>query len=133
MPELPDVEVYVDRLRSLVAGRPLERIRLASPFLLRSVDPPLSSAGGCAVTGGRGLGKRTVADLEGGRFLVLHLVISGRLHWRKPRAAIPARVGAAAFDFHAGSLPSTEAGTKKRASLYLVKGEEELRDHAPGG
>jgi formamidopyrimidine-DNA glycosylase len=133
MPELPDIELYVDRLRSLVAGRALERIRLASPFLLRSVDPPLASAETRPVTAVRRLGKRVVIGLEGDLFLVLHLMIAGRLHWRGPRARLPARIGAAAFEFTPGTLLFTEAGTKKRASLHLVKGEEGLRTHDPGG
>jgi formamidopyrimidine-DNA glycosylase len=133
MPELPDIEVYVDRLRSLLAGRTLERVRLAAPFLLRSVDPPLSSIEGRAVGGARRLGKRIVLEFDGELFAVLHLMIAGRLHWRGAGAAIPARVGAAAFDFAHGSLLLTEAGTKKRASLHVVKGEEALRSHDPGG
>src|SRR5262245_20481027 len=127
MPELPDVEVYVARIRSLVAGRALKRIRLASPFLLPSVDPPASAAGGRNVTGVRRLGKRVVLELEGELFVVVHLMIAGRLHWRGPGAPIPARVGAAAFDFDPGSLVLTEAGTKKRASLHLVQGPAALR------
>ena len=133
MPELPDVEAYVARLRDRIAGRPLDRVRLASPFLLRSVDPPLAAAEKLAVTGVRRLGKRVVIGLEGGLFLVIHLMIAGRLHWKPPRAAIPARIGAAAFDFPHGTLLFTEAGTKKRASLHVVMGEEGLREHSPGG
>jgi len=133
MPELPDITVYVDRLRSLLAGRTLDRIRLANPFLLRSVDPPLAAAQGRAVSGVRRLGKRVVLELEGDLRLVLHLMIAGRLHWRSPGAPIPARIGAAAFDFPNGSLILTEAGTKKRASLHLVKGVDALREHDPGG
>ena len=133
MPELPDVEVYVDRLRGLLIGRPLEKVRLANPFLLRSVDPPLSALEGRAVKGVRRLGKRIVLELDGGFFLSLHLMIAGRLHWREARAKIPAKVGAAAFDFPQGSLILTEAGTKKRASLHAVRGEEGLRVHDPGG
>ncbi|HTF57627.1 MAG TPA: DNA-formamidopyrimidine glycosylase family protein [Planctomycetota bacterium] len=133
MPELPDITVYVDRLQTLLAGRPLERVRLANPFLLRSVDPPLPTAQGRAVTGVRRLGKRIVFELEGDLRLVLHLMIAGRLHWRPRAAAIPARIGAAAFDFPHGTLLMTEAGTKKRASLHLVKGADALRAHDPGG
>ncbi len=133
MPELPDVEVYVDRIRTLTAGRTLERVRLASPFLLRSVDPPLNAAEGRRTTGARRLGKRIVLELEGDLYLVLHLMIAGRLHWRGPKARIPARVGAAAFDFENGTLLFTEAGTKKRASLHVVRGADALRAHDPGG
>src|SRR5687768_8887588 len=122
MPELPDIEAYVGRLRALLLGRTLERIRLASPFLLRSVDPPVSAAEGRRAVGVRRLGKRVVLELDGGLYLVIHLMIAGRLHWRGPRAPIPARVGAAAFDFDSGTLVLTEAGTKKRASLHVVKG-----------
>src|SRR5688572_13267165 len=116
MPELPDVEVYVARLRDLLTGRTMERVRLASPFLLRSVEPPLAAFDGRTVTGVRRIGKRIVLEFDG-LFLVIHLMIAGRLHWRGARAAIPAKVGAAAFDFAHGSLVFTEAGTKKRASL----------------
>ncbi|HEY3227051.1 MAG TPA: DNA-formamidopyrimidine glycosylase family protein [Planctomycetota bacterium] len=133
MPELPDITVYVDRLRTLLSGRPLDRVRLAGPFLLRSVDPPLSALQGRAVTGVQRLGKRIVFEMEGDLRLVLHLMIAGRLHWRPPGAAIPARIGAAAFHFAHGTLLLTEAGTKKRASLHLVKGADALRAHDPGG
>ena len=133
MPELPDLAVYVRRLEELLAGRRLERVRLASPFLLRSVDPPLASAHGRIVAGVRRIGKRIVLELEGGLFLVLHLMIAGRLNWRGAGAAIPARAGAAAFDFAHGALLLTEAGTRKRASLHLVSGAGALRAHDPGG
>lgn len=133
MPELPDVEVYVDRLRALVAGRTLERVRLANPFLLRSVDPPVSAVESRRATGVRRLGKRIVLVFEADLFAVLHLMIAGRLHWRGPRAPIPGRVGAAAFDFPNGSLILTEAGSRKRASLHIVRGIDALRSHDPGG
>jgi formamidopyrimidine-DNA glycosylase len=133
MPELPDVEVYVDRIRGLVAGRTLQRVRLANLFLLRSVDPPVAAAEGRRATGVRRLGKRIVLELEDELFLVVHLMIAGRFHWRGANAKIPARIGAAAFDFENGSLILTEAGTKKRASLYVVKGASQLREHDPGG
>ena len=133
MPELPDVDVYVDRLRTLLTGRTLERVRLATPFLLRSVDPPASAAERRRLSGVRRLGKRVVLELEGDLFLVIHLMIAGRLHWRGPGAKIPARVGAAAFDFENGTLVLTEAGTKKRASLHVVRGASALLEHDPGG
>jgi formamidopyrimidine-DNA glycosylase len=133
MPELPDILVYLDALQSRILGQPLERIRLASPFLLRSVLPPLETAHGRAVRTLRRLGKRIVIGLEGDLFLVLHLMIAGRLHWKTRGAKIPGRLGLAAFDFPSGTLTLTEAGTKKRASLYLLMGESMLRDHDPGG
>jgi formamidopyrimidine-DNA glycosylase len=138
MPELPDVMVYLEALEPRVMGQPLERVRLASPFLLRSVAPPLSSAEGKRVIGLRRLGKRIVLALEGELFLVIHLMIAGRLRW-KPRqtgeapAAVPKKVGLAGFDFPAGTLVFTEASPKKRASLYLVAGEAGLAAHDRGG
>jgi formamidopyrimidine-DNA glycosylase len=133
MPELPDVELYLHALRTHARGRVLEGVRLASPFLLRSVAPPLAAAHGCRVEGFRRLGKRIVFELEGELFLVLHLMIVGRLRWKPVGVKIPRRLGLAAFDFAAGSLLLTEAGTKKRASLYVVEGEEALAAHDPGG
>jgi formamidopyrimidine-DNA glycosylase len=133
MPELPDIEVYLDALRARIVGQPLQQIRLASPFLLRSVHPPLAEAHGKAVLGLRRLGKRLVFCLAEEIFLVLHLMIAGRLHWKPPRAKIPGRVGLAAFDFPSGSLLLTEAGSKRRASLHVVAGAAELQDHDPGG
>lgn len=133
MPELPDVAVYLDCLRPRVLGQRLERVRLASPFLLRSVDPPLSAAAGAEVRDLRRLGKRLVFALEPDLFLVLHLMIAGRLHWKPPGAKPPGKVGLAAFDFPSGALTLTEAGSKRRASLHLVRGEAELARHNPGG
>jgi formamidopyrimidine-DNA glycosylase len=133
VPELPDVTVYVERLRALVVGRTLARIRLASPFLLRSVSPPVASLQGRTVTGVERLGKRIVFAFEGDVFAVLHLMIAGRLRWRPAGAAIPGKVGLAAFDFEPGTLLLTEASPKKRASLHLVAGREALADHDPGG
>ncbi len=133
MPELPDVELYLHALRSHVQGQELKRVRLASPFLLRSVTPPLAAAHGRRVEGFRRLGKRIVFDLEGGLFLVLHLMIAGRLRWKPAGVKIPRRLGLAAFDLASGSVLLTEAGTKKRASLYVVEGEVELATHDPGG
>jgi formamidopyrimidine-DNA glycosylase len=133
MPELPDIVVYIEALERRVVGQPLLRVGLASPFLLRSVDPPLEQAEGKRVERLRRLGKRIVFDLESDLFLILHLMIAGRLHWKPPGAKPPGRVGLAAFDFPSGTLTLTEAGTKKRASLYLVRGEAGLTPHQPGG
>jgi formamidopyrimidine-DNA glycosylase len=120
LPELPDVELYLESLRPRIVGRRLERIRIVSPFLLRSVDPPVDAAHGRLVQGLRRLGKRIVFVLNGDLFLVLHLMIAGRLRWRDPGAGVPAKVGLAAFDFPDGTLILTEAGSKRRASLFVV-------------
>jgi len=133
MPELPDITVYVEALAARVAGAPLERVRIASPFLLRSVVPPIGEAEGKRVEAVRRLGKRIAFQLEGDLFLVLHLMIAGRLHWRETGAKIPGKLGMAAFDFPAGSVVFTEAGTKKRAWLRLVQGESGLQALDPGG
>ncbi|MXW67426.1 MAG: formamidopyrimidine-DNA glycosylase [Gemmatimonadales bacterium] len=140
MPELPDITIYLEGLEARVLGRTLERVRLGSPFLLRSVDPPLAEAHGRRVAALRRLGKRIAIGLaapddreEPELWLVLHLMIAGRLRWRDPGVKIPRRLGLAAFDFADGSLLLTEAGTKKRASLHVVKGAEALARHDPGG
>jgi formamidopyrimidine-DNA glycosylase len=133
MPELPDVTVYVEAMAARIAGAPLSGVRLTSPFLLRSVDPPLREALGRCVLGVRRLGKRIVIALEGNLFLVLHLMVSGRLRWREAGAKIPGKVGLAAFDFPAGTLLLTEASTRKRASLHLCRGEAALRAFDRGG
>jgi formamidopyrimidine-DNA glycosylase len=133
VPELPDVTVYVERLREIVAGRMLRRVRIASPFLLRSVDPPISAAEGRSILGVERLGKRIVLSLEGDLFLVLHLMIAGRLRWRPPRAALQRKLGLAAFDFDHGTLLLTEAATRKRASLHLVAGGSALEPFRRGG
>ncbi len=134
MPELPDITVYIEALERRIVGQPLETIRLASPFLLRSVDPPLAAVDAKAVTHLRRLGKRIVIGFEDDLFLVLHLMIAGRLWWKDAGAAIPGgKRGLAAFDFPTGSLILTEAGTKKRASLHVVAGEAALAEHDPGG
>jgi formamidopyrimidine-DNA glycosylase len=133
MPELPDIVVYIDCLRRRIEGQRLERIRLVNPFLLRSVEPPLTAVEGRTVQGLRRLGKRIVLEVEPDLFLVLHLMIAGRLHWKPPGAKPPSKVGLAAFDFPTGTLILTEAGSKRRASLYLVRGEAELARHDPGG
>jgi formamidopyrimidine-DNA glycosylase len=133
VPELPDIELYLHALRTHVVGQPLERVRLGSPFLLRSVAPPLAAVAGRRLDAVSRLGKRLVFALEGDLFLVLHLMISGRLRWKPVAVKIPRRLGLAAFDFPSGSLLLTEAGSKKRASLYVVAGAAELAAHDPGG
>jgi len=133
MPELPDVTVYVEALERHAGGRVLERARLASVSLLRSVEPPLAAAEGRRVLGASRLGKRIVLSLEGELHLVFHLMIAGRLRWKERGAAIPARRAHAAFDFENGTLLLTEASTKKRATLHVVQGAEGLAAHDPGG
>src|SRR5258705_12204101 len=133
MPALPDVAVYIEALEARIAGATLERIRLASPFLLRSVHPPIGEVTNRKVTGLQRLGKRIVIGLEGDLFLMLHLMIAGRLHWKAVGAKLPGKIGLAAFDFSSGTLVLTEAGTKRRAALYLVRGEAGLAEHDPGG
>lgn len=133
MPELPDIVVYLDCLRPRVVGEVLDKVRLASPFLLRSVEPPLERCHGSVVRGLRRLGKRIVFELDDDLFLILHLMIAGRLHWKDKGAKPPGKVGLAAFDVSNGTLVLTEAGTKKRASLHVVQGEAELSKHQPGG
>ncbi|MCU0246701.1 MAG: formamidopyrimidine-DNA glycosylase [Bryobacter sp.] len=130
MPELPDIEAYLAALAPLVRGRVLGGVRLNSPFLLRTAAPPLSEAAGRTVTGLRRLGKRICLGLEDGRWLVIHLMIAGRLHWKKPGAKLATRRDLAAFDFPDGSLTLTEAGTQRRASLHFV---EDLAPLDPGG
>jgi formamidopyrimidine-DNA glycosylase len=133
MPELPDIVVYLDALRSHILGQRLEAVRIGSPFVLRSVDPPLADATGRKVTGLRRLGKRIVIGFESDLYLVIHLMIAGRLRWKRPRAAIPGRIGLAAFDFPTGTLLFTEAGTRRRAALYVARGEAGLAEHERGG
>jgi formamidopyrimidine-DNA glycosylase len=132
MPELPDIEVYLYALRQRIEGQPLEAARLGSPFVLRTVEPPLAAFVGRRVEDLRRLGKRIVIGFEGNLFMVLHLMITGRLHW-KPRGAKLSKLGLAAFDFPEGTLLLTEAGAKKRASLHLVAGEAALAAFDPGG
>jgi formamidopyrimidine-DNA glycosylase len=133
MPELPDVAVYLEALERRIVGRPLEHVRITSPFVLRSVDPPIAEAEGRRVTGLRRIGKRLVWELEGGLFVVIHLMIAGRLRWRPRNAKAPGRMGLAAFDFPDGTLLLTEAGSKRRASLHLVRGEAMLAPFDRGG
>jgi formamidopyrimidine-DNA glycosylase len=133
MPELPDVAAYISALEPRIIGQPLKRVRLASAFLLRTADPPITDTEGRAVRALRRIGKRIAIGVEGDLWLVLHLMIAGRLHWRLPGARLAGRQSLAAFDFPIGSLVLTEAGTKRRASLHVVAGEEGLRAIDPGG
>jgi formamidopyrimidine-DNA glycosylase len=133
MPELPDIAAYISALEPRILGQPLERVRLASVFLLRTVQPPIASAEGHIVRELRRIGKRIAVGVEGDLWLVLHLMIAGRLHWRVPEAKLSGRQNLAAFDFPGGSLVLTEAGTKRRASLHVLVGEEGLRSVDPGG
>ena len=133
MPELPDIAAYMEALESRVMGRTLERVRLGNPFLLRTLEPPLKSAEGRVVCGLRRIGKRIAMGVEGDVWLVLHLMIAGRLHWRPTQPKLGGRQNLAAFDFTHGSLTLTEAGSQRRASLHVVRGEEGLRSLDPGG
>jgi formamidopyrimidine-DNA glycosylase len=133
MPELPDISAYLSALQERIVGQPLQRVRLSSPFLLRTATPPLSEAEGHQVTELRRIGKRLSLGLDNDLWLVLHLMIAGRLHWRAKGVTLKGRNNLAAFDFPNGSLVLTEAGTKRRASLHVVKGEEALRSIDPGG
>jgi formamidopyrimidine-DNA glycosylase len=133
MPELPDILLYLHALRPRVIGRPVQRIRLVSPFLLRSVDPPLTAIDGRTIVDLHRLGKRVVFEAEGELFLVFHLMIAGRFRWKRAGAPVPGKVGLMAIDFDHGTLVMTEAGTKRQASLYVVQGREGLEGHNPGG
>jgi formamidopyrimidine-DNA glycosylase len=133
LPELPDVDLYVHALRPRIVGRRIEAVRLAAPFLLRSVDPPLSAVEGQAVVGVDRLGKRIVIEAEHSLFLVIHLMIAGRFRWKPPGTKVPGKVGLLAIDFDSGTLILTEAGSKRRASLHVVRGREALAEHDPGG
>ncbi|MEO8605032.1 MAG: DNA-formamidopyrimidine glycosylase family protein [bacterium] len=133
MPELPDVTIYLEALAERVLGQPLEKIRLASPFVLRSVEPPMAALVGKRVVGLRRLGKRIALELEDDLFIVIHLMIAGRLRWAKHGAKPPGKLGLAAFDFPAGTVLLTEASPKKRAALHLVRGRAALAVHDPGG
>jgi len=133
MPELPDVELYLHALRPRVVGQKLRAVRLASPFVLRTVDPPIGIVAEATVVGVRRLGKRVVLELEEELFLIIHLMIAGRLRWMMPKHKIPARLGLAAFDFDTGTLLLTEASKKKRASIHVGRGAEALSEHDPGG
>ncbi len=133
MPELPDVLLYLHALTPRVVGQHVNRVRLVSPFLLRSIDPPLSAIERHKVIALRRMGKRIVFEFEGDLFLVFHLMIAGRFRWKPPGAKIPGKVGLLAIDFDHGTLVMTEAGTKKQASLHVVAGQAALAQHDPGG
>ncbi len=133
MPELPDVTVYLEALAARVHGARLERIRLANPFVLRSVDPGPAEMAGRVVTGFRRLGKRIVIALDHELFVLIHLMIAGRLHWKEAGAKLPGKIGLAALDFSTGTVTLTEAGSKRRAAIHLVRGEAALAAHDPGG
>ena len=133
MPELPDIAAYISALEPRILGQPIEHVRLSSPFLLRTAQPPLADVEGRIVRELRRIGKRIAIGIEGDLWLVLHLMIAGRLHWRPRGAKLAGRRSLAAFDFPNGSLVLTEAGTKHRASLYVVSGEEGLQSMDPGG
>ena len=133
MPELPDVTVYLEALDRRIAGRTLQRLRIVSPFVLRTVDPRPAELAGKRVTGLRRIGKRIVIALEDGLFIVVHLMVAGRFRWLAAGAKVPAKIGLAAFDFDDGALVLTEAGTKRRASIHLIRGEEALAALDPGG
>ena len=133
MPELPDIVLYIEHLERRVLGKVLERVRLTSPFVLRSVQPQIDAVEGKRVLGLRRLGKRIVFALEDELFLILHLMIAGRLHWKERGAKARGKSTLAAFDFDEGTLLLTESSTRKRASLHVVHGEEALRAHDPGG
>jgi formamidopyrimidine-DNA glycosylase len=133
MPELPDITIYLEALQRRIMGHRLERIRLVSPFLVRTADPPLVEANGKVIRELRRIGKQIVFGLEGDLFLVVHLMIAGRFHWRRAGSKIPGKVGLAAFDFAVGTLLLTEAGTRKLAALHMVRGENGLRQFDLGG
>jgi formamidopyrimidine-DNA glycosylase len=133
MPELPDILLYIHALRPRVVGHQVRAVRLASPFLLRSVDPPLPAVEGRTITDLHRLGKRIVFEADEELFLVFHLMIAGRFRWKPPGTRIPGKVGLLALDFDHGSLILTEAGTKRQASLHVVRGRTALEQHNPGG
>jgi formamidopyrimidine-DNA glycosylase len=133
MPELPDILLYIHALGPRLIGRRIRAVRLASPFLLRSIDPPLTEAVGRTVVALHRLGKRIAFELDDEIFLVVHLMIAGRFRWRDAGAKVPGKVGLLAIDFEHGTLILTEAGTKRRASLHVVKGRAALDAHNPGG
>jgi len=133
MPELPDITIYIEALEKRILGQTLQQVRIRNPFLLRTAVPPIQSVHGKIVRSLRRLGKRIATGLDDDYWLVLHLMIAGRLHWSDPGARLSGKNTSAAFDFASGSLVLTEAGTKKRASLHLLKGEEALQAYDPGG
>src|SRR6202167_5332926 len=133
MPELPDIVAYVGALESRIVGQPLERVRIANPFLLRTIQPPVAEVEGRTVREIRRVGKRIAIGVDGDLWVVLHLMIAGRLHWRPPKVKLAGRQNLAAFDFPEGTLTLTEAGTRRRASLHVLAGEDGLKSVDPGG
>ena len=133
MPELPDITIYVEALQARVIDQPVERVRIGNPFIVRTPDPPIDAIEGQRVCGLRRLGKRIVFEFDNRLFMVVHLMIAGRLRWRERGVAIPGRVGMAAFDFPHGTLLFTEQGARRQASIHLVRGETGLTAHDPGG
>lgn len=133
MPELPDILLYLHALRPRIVGQSITGVRLVSPFLLRSIDPPLQSIIGRRVTDLHRIGKRLVIEMEGELFLVIHLMIAGRFRWKPAGAPVPGKIGLLAIDFENATLIMTEAGTRRQASLYVVQGREGLERHDPGG
>jgi len=133
MPELPDVTIYLEALQPRVVGQTLERVRIGNPFLVRTIDPPVSAVEGQPITGLRRLGKRMVFEFERDLYVVIHLMIAGRLRWRERGFKVPGKVGLAAFDFPTGTLLFTEAGSKRQASVHIVRGEGALAAHDRGG
>ena len=133
MPELPDVTVYVERIAAKVGGKTIERVRISSPFVVRSVDPPIREVEGKTVREVRRIGKRIAIGLDDDLWIVIHLMIAGRFRWLKPGAKIPGRLGLAAFDFENGTLLLTEAGTQRRASITIVRGDKSLEEIDRGG
>ena len=133
MPELPDITIYVEALERRIIGERLDRLRIQSPFLLRTFDPALETVNGKLVREVRRLGKRIVLGFDEELWLVLHLMIAGRLHWKEPGVKLATKAALAVFSFSNGTLLLTEAGTKRRASLYLIRGEDAMREHDPGG
>jgi formamidopyrimidine-DNA glycosylase len=133
MPELPDIMVYVEALEKRLVGQSLEKARLKSPFLVRTVEPPLLAVEAKRIVAVKRLGKRIVFAFEDELYLVLHLMISGRLHWKDKGTGLPGKIGLGAFEFPNGTLVLTESGTKRRASLHVVRGEKALAEHNPGG
>jgi formamidopyrimidine-DNA glycosylase len=133
MPELPDVTVYVERIQALAGGQPLEKVRVASPFLVRTFDPPIDAVDGAKLTSVQRLGKQIVLGLDNDLYLAIHLMIAGRLHWKERGAKIPGKVGLAAFDFPVGTMTLTEASSKKRAAIHVVRGSDGLAELKRGG
>jgi formamidopyrimidine-DNA glycosylase len=133
MPELPDITAYIHALETRIVGQPLQKLRIAGPFLLRTAEPPISAVEGCTVRELRRIGKRIAISVDGDLWLVLHLMIAGRLHWKAVGAKLSGRQQLAAFDFPNGSLVLTEAGARHRASLHIVRGEDGLKALDPGG